>query len=121
MMKNFTLILLLLLTFALVGCQTNPAARLKPGLYNYTPGFIFGETSAAAIAIPSNPEQNGYAITCRDAQYCLNRANALCSPGLISIISSQNAGERATAAVSSFGGGGNRTVSTLMQVACVGN
>ena len=121
MIKNFTLIILLPLIFTLIGCQTNPAARLQSGPYNYTPGFIWGETSATAIAIPGNPAQKGYAITCREAQHCLNRANDLCSPNPISIISSQAAGERATAAVSAYGGGGSRTTSTLMQVACLGN
>lgn len=119
MIYKFLAVIIALSCAVLVGCATNPDGRFQPGQYNYTPAFIWGETSASAIAVPGAPGQKGFAITCREAQHCLNRANDLCSPNLISIISSQSAGERSQAAVSAYGGGANRTTNTLMQIQCV--
>lgn len=111
-------ILSVMSAMVVVACQTNPENSVQPGMYNYTPGFFWGETSAAEIVVPEGKSGKGFAITCREAQYCLNRATDLCKPNPISIISTEAAGERAQAGLSTYGGGANRTTTTLMQVAC---
>jgi hypothetical protein len=119
-MNNATKIFLAIAsTTAFSACQTNPAARLEPGSYNYTPGFIWGETTAVPVSIPSSEGRTGYAITCREIKHCLSRGNDLCSPRSILIVSSDVMSERSSGVVGSMGGGGSRTTETLMQVQCI--
>ena len=46
----------------LSGCQTNPSAKSEAGAYNYTPGFIWGETTAIPVFISGTTDRSGDVI-----------------------------------------------------------